>query len=195
MRSMGYRQFTQRLMSDVTGKLSALLGVGTRPTHWLTMTDRKSRRPRSVSVSLYQVDGRTYVIDTLAATGKGWSKRLCVPGKGTLSGGRADTDVTLTEVTDPGVRQQVAIACAAMAPKVLLAFGEDKDREPAGLAAPVPDAAVFEVKAGQSTWIVGGALLILILAPGSRPGCRFRRGPFVKRVGGECDTRTRPARR
>lgn len=174
MRSMGYRQFVGRLVSDAAGKLSALLGVGTRPTHWLTMTDRESGRPRSASVSLYQVDGRTYVIDIHASTAKGWSGRLGVPGKGTLSGGRTDTAVTLTEVSDPGVKRQVVMACAAMRPNVAFASGEDKGRGPAGRAAVVPEVAVFEVKAGQSSWIVGGALLILILLaepwPLSSPG-------------------------
>lgn len=165
MRCMGYRQFMLRLTGGAPGKLSSFLGIGTRPTHWLTMNDRESGRPRSVSVSLYQVDGRAYVIDIRASRGTGWSRRVGAPGKGTLSGGRTDTAVTLTEVTDPGVKRQVVMACAAMSPKALFAFGADKGREPAGRGAAVPEVAVFEVKGGQSTWIVGRALLILIPLP------------------------------
>jgi hypothetical protein len=86
---------------------------------------------------------------------------MCVPGKGTLSAGRTDTDVTLTEVTDPGVKHQVVMACAAQKPRVLHAGGEDKHREPEsflvtplrmapddtaeGLAAAVSHVAVFEI--------------------------------------------------
>jgi hypothetical protein len=147
---MGYPQFMQRLMREAPGKLSAILGVGTRPTHWLTMADRDSRGPRSVSVSLYQVDGRTYVIDILASKGNGWSRRMCVPGSGTLSASRTDTPVTLAEVTDTGVKHQVVIACAATKPRMLLAAGEQIARVDTaeGLAAALPHVAVFEVRRG-----------------------------------------------
>jgi hypothetical protein len=147
---MGSLRFMQRLMRDAPGKLSSVLGIGTRPTHWLTMADRDSRAPRSVSVSLYQVDGRTYVIDILASKGKGWSRRMCVPGNGTLSAWRTDTPVTLTEVTDVGMKHLVVIACAAATPRMLLALGERiaRDDVPEGLAAAVPHVVVFEVRRG-----------------------------------------------
>jgi hypothetical protein len=162
---MAYRQFVLRLMSDATDKLSALLGVDAGSTHWLTMTDRKSRGLHSETVTLFQVDGRTYLIDILVSKGKGWSRHMRLPGKGTLTTGRTDTDVTITEVTDPAVKHQVVIAFAAEKPKWVFASGEDKNLEPGsilvtllrhapddtpeGLAAAVPHVAVFEVTPPQ----------------------------------------------
>jgi len=158
---MGYRQFVLHLMSDATDKLSSLLGRDTQSAHWLTMTDRKSRGLHSETVTLYHVDGGTYVIDILMSKGNGWSRHMRLPGKGTLTTGRTDTDVTITEVTDPAVKHQVVIAFAAEKPKFVFASGEDKHLEPAsilvrplrlapddtpeGLAAAVPHVAVFEL--------------------------------------------------
>jgi hypothetical protein len=107
-----------------TDKVAALMGA--EPGHWLTMASR--RKPRdlhSVPVRLHQVDGRSYLVDILP---KGRSSDLRIPGPGTLTTGRTDTDVTATEVTDPTVKHQVVIADAAHKTKTLFAFGEDKNR-------------------------------------------------------------------
>jgi hypothetical protein len=158
---MGYRNFMLHLASDATDKLVSLFGGNAEPTYWLTMPDRKSRGLHSETVTLYQVDGRTYLIEVFPSKGKGWSSRARIPGKGTLTTGHADTAVTVTEVTDPAVKHQVVIAFAAEKPKFVLAFGEDKHREPEsilvtplrlapddtpeGLAAAVPHVTVFEI--------------------------------------------------
>lgn len=157
MTSMRPPRFLMHATFGAFDKVAALLG-STEPAHWITMAERKSRSLRSVPVSLYEVDGRTYVIDILPS--KGRTRDVPRPGTGTLTTGRTDTDVMLTEVTDPAVKHQVVIAYAAVKPKTLIAFGEDKhqkpesflvtlgitkDDTPEGLAAAVPHVAVFEV--------------------------------------------------
>jgi hypothetical protein len=135
-------------------KVAALLGA-TEPLHWLTISGRNVRRLRSEPVDLYEIDGRTYIIDIRP------SKRRAGPAQGTLTTGGSDTNVTLTEVTDPAVKHQVVIAYAAQKPKTVLAPGRNKqhrkpesalvllrmapDDTPEGLAAAVPYVAVFEV--------------------------------------------------
>lgn len=138
---------------------AAALFLGAKPAHWLTMAGQhKSRHLRSMPVGLHEVDGRNYLIDILPS--KGWSSDLRLPGPGTITTGRTDTDVTLAEVTDPAVKHQVVMAYAAEKPKTMIAFGEAKNRDPEsllatlgiaeddtpeGLAAAVSRVAVFEV--------------------------------------------------
>jgi hypothetical protein len=139
-------------------RVAALMGA-TEPLHWLSMARRSSRRLRSEPVDLYEIDGRTYIIDIRPS--KRGAGDVRVPARGTLTTGGSDTDVTLTEVTDPAVKHQVVIAYAAQKPKTVLAPGRNKkhrepesalvllrmapDDTPEGLAEAVPYVAVFEV--------------------------------------------------
>ena len=139
-------------------KVAALLGA-TEPPHWLTMARRNSRRLRSEPVDLYEIDGGTYFIDIRPSKRRADDVR--VPAQGTLTTAGTDTDVTLTEVTDPAVKHQVVIAYAARKPETVLAPGRNKkhrktesalvllrlapDDTPEGLAEAVPYVAVFEV--------------------------------------------------
>jgi hypothetical protein len=135
-----------------------LLGA-TEPLHWLTMARRNSRRLRSEPVDLYEIEGRTYIIDIRPSQRRVGDVR--VPVQGMLTTGGSDTDVTLTEVTDPAVKHQVVIAYAAHKPKTVLTPGRNKqhrkpesslvllrlapDDTPEGLAEAVPYVAVFGV--------------------------------------------------
>jgi hypothetical protein len=139
-------------------KVAGLLGA-TEPLHWLTMSGDNSRRPHSEPVDLYEIDGRTYILDIRPS--KRWSSYLSVSAQATLTTGRSDADVTLTEVIDPAVKHQVVIAYAAQRPETVLAPGRRKqhrqpesalvllrlapDDTPEGLAEAVPYVAVFEV--------------------------------------------------
>ena len=120
---------------------------------------RNSRRLRSEPVDLYEIDGRTYIIDILPSKRRAVGAR--VPRPGDAHHGRSDTDVTLTEVTDPAVKHQVVIAYAAQKPETVLASGRSKkhrkpesalvllrlapDDTPQGLAAAVPYVDVSEI--------------------------------------------------
>ena len=148
----------RHLVWGTIDRVAALLGA-TEPLHWLTMARRNSRRLRSEPVDLYEIDGRTYIIDIRPSRpGTGEAR---TPVQGTLTTAGSDTDVTLTEVTDPAVKHQVVIAYAAQRPETVLAPGRSKkhrkpesalvlhrlapDDTPEGLAAAVPYVAVFEV--------------------------------------------------
>jgi hypothetical protein len=128
------------------GKASALLGRP-GPLHWLTIAGRNPGSQRSLAVSLYQVDGRTYIVDLVPfrgwaidvrpfrgqasdLRGTGWASDVRAASRGTLTTGRTDTGITLTEVTDPAVKRRV------------LTLSEDIT---GGLATAVPRSAVFEV--------------------------------------------------
>jgi hypothetical protein len=139
-------------------KVAALLGAA-EPLHWLTMARRNSRRLRSEPVDLYEIDGRTYIIDIRPSKPRVGDVRI--RAQGTLTTRGSDTGVTLTEVTDPAVKHQVVIAYAAQKPETVLAPGRRKqhrkpesalvllrlapDDTPEGLAAAVPYVSVFEV--------------------------------------------------
>jgi hypothetical protein len=152
-------------MLGVIDRIAALMG-STGPLHWLTVG------PYSEPVGLYEIEGRTYLIDIHPPrvegwnyligprSSKGWASEARVHGRGTLTTGRTDTDVMLTEVTDSAVKHQVVIAYAAKKPKTLIATGDHKRRKPEsmlvilglakddtpdGLAAAVPHVTVFEV--------------------------------------------------
>ena len=148
----------QRAVFAAIDKVAALLGAS-EPLHWLTMPGRNPRRWRSEPVDLYEIDGRTYLMDIYPS--RGWVGRMSGrTARGTLTTGRSSTDVTLTEVTDPVVKHQVLIAYAGVKPNTPVPSGKRKRRkhEPIlvalriapddtaeGLAAAVPRVAVFEV--------------------------------------------------
>jgi hypothetical protein len=149
----------RRAMHMVFGaidKVAALLGA-TEPLHWLTIDSNSS------IVALYEVDGRTYTLD-IHPSKRGQASETRVPVRGTLTTRRTDTEVTLTEVTDPAVKHQVVIAYVAQRPRLtmeiatgehkhlkgqsmLVILGLAKDDSPEGLASAVPHVAVFEVTA------------------------------------------------
>jgi hypothetical protein len=63
-------------------------------------------RARSSTVICYEFDERTYITD-LFCRAPGWADDARSAGQGTLTTSGADTRVTLTEVTDPVLKQQV----------------------------------------------------------------------------------------
>jgi hypothetical protein len=148
----------RHLVFRAIDRVGGLLGA-TEPLHWLTMSRGSSRRQRSEPVDLYVIDGRTYILDIRPS--KRWSDGLGVSAQATLTTGRSDADVTLTEVADQAVKHQVVIAFAARKPETVLTPGKSKQRRepesalvllrlapddtPEGLAAAVPYVTVFEV--------------------------------------------------
>jgi hypothetical protein len=147
------RRRAMHMVFGAIDKVAALLG-STEPRHWLTIGSVSSH------VALYEIDGRTYTLDILPPKKRKQASETRVPTRGMLTTRRTDTDVTLTEVTDPAVKHQVVIACAAEKPIIdiatgdhkrlkgqstLVALGLAKDDTPEGLAAAVPHVVVFEV--------------------------------------------------
>jgi hypothetical protein len=123
-----------RVVIRVLDKGAAFLGQD--PFCWLTIEGSGSDASSTRTVSLCEFGGRTYVIEDFPdSIGSHPVRRLADEvgpgGRGTLTRGRTDTDVTLTEVTDPALRQQV----------VTIAM---KDESPGQLDVALSRAVVFE---------------------------------------------------
>lgn len=95
----------RRVLFRMIDWIVALFG-GTAPLHWLSVVGQESGDLRSVTVTLHKVDGRTYITD-LHSRAPGWGEDARSAGCGTLTTGRTDIRITLTEVTDPVVKRQV----------------------------------------------------------------------------------------
>lgn len=95
----------RRVVFRVFDRITALFG-GTTPLHWLSVIGQESGELHSFTVTLHEVHGRTYVTD-LYSRAPGWGEDASSAGWGTLTTGRADTRVMLTEVADPVLKQQV----------------------------------------------------------------------------------------
>jgi hypothetical protein len=79
----------------LTDTISGLFG-GTNPAEWLTIGST------SFHASLYEIDGRRYLLDI--ASRQGYTRDIRrAHGRGTLSYDGTDTEVTITEVTDRNV--------------------------------------------------------------------------------------------
>jgi hypothetical protein len=146
---------TKFLVFGAIDKVAALFGA-THPFHWLTIG------AESKLIWPYEIDGRTYLLDILPPKRRPKRRPRPVPAvrRGTVTIGRTDMDVTVTEVTDPSVKLQALIACAAEKPlfelgtdehshlkgkSTLVALGLAEDDTPQGLAAALPHVAVFEI--------------------------------------------------
>ena len=110
--------------------------VGQDRLSWLTIGRSGSDAWSTRTVSLCEFGGRTYVIeDCPDSIGGRPVSRLAdevgAGGRGTLTQGRTDTDVTLATVTDPAVRQQVVMIAT-------------KNKSPGQLDVALSRAVVFE---------------------------------------------------
>jgi deazaflavin-dependent oxidoreductase (nitroreductase family) len=86
-------------------RLLTRLGLRLGTVHVLTVPGRRSGAPRPTPVSPLTVDGRRYVIAGLPDGD--WARNARAAGRGELAYGRERQAVTLTEVTDAEVREQV----------------------------------------------------------------------------------------
>jgi hypothetical protein len=128
----------RRVLFRAIDRITALFG-GTAPRHWLNVVGQESGDLRSVTVTLHEVDGRTYITD-LHSRAPGWGEDARSAGWGTLATSRTDTRITLTEVTDPVLKPQV----------LALRYGGTPPETFASFMTQVP--AVFEVtSAGVAT--------------------------------------------
>ena len=77
---------------------TALLRVGLTigSQHLLTVTGRKSGRPRSTPISIAVVDGERYIVAAFAEAA--WVANVRAVGRGRLTRGRAVEEVLLAEV-------------------------------------------------------------------------------------------------
>ncbi|MBF6357347.1 nitroreductase family deazaflavin-dependent oxidoreductase [Nocardia higoensis] len=128
------------------------LGVPLGTIHIITIPGRVSGEPRSTPVSPLTVDGRRYVIAGLANCS--WAKNARAAAHGTLSKGRARADITLTEVTDPAMREKVMTAFPAEVPhgvQFFIRIGVVESADPAEFGAAADKVAVFEIRPAAGT--------------------------------------------
>jgi deazaflavin-dependent oxidoreductase (nitroreductase family) len=122
------------------------LGLRAGPVQVLTVVGRKSGVPRSTPVTPWTVDGRRYLVAGLRDSD--WARNARAAREGVLAAGRRRTPVRLTEVTDAALKQRVVLAFGTenrFGAAFLNRLGAAPDRSPAGLAAAVPNVAVFKV--------------------------------------------------
>jgi len=132
--------------TNVVMKFFARLGVKTGPVNVITVAGRKTGQPRSTPVTPWVVDGKKYVIAAIGTSD--WARNARAAGKGTLTSGRSTTQVRLTEVTDPALKERVVTSFGTenrAGGSFLKQAGVAPDRTPKGLAAATSHAAVFEV--------------------------------------------------
>jgi hypothetical protein len=111
----------RRVLFRVVDRIAALFG-GITPQHWLSVVGQQSGGLRSFTVALHEVDGRTYVTDLLTRA-PGWGEDARSAGRATLTTGRTDVGISLTEVTDPSLRQQVlALRYGGSPPETFASF-------------------------------------------------------------------------
>jgi deazaflavin-dependent oxidoreductase (nitroreductase family) len=126
-------------------KVFSRLGLKAGPVNLITVAGRKSGRPRSTPVTPWQVDGKRYLIAAIGTSD--WARNARAAGEGTLTSGRTKTQVRLTEVTDPALKERVVTAFGTEnrpGGSFLVQAGVAPDRTQQGFAAAVPHVAVFE---------------------------------------------------
>jgi deazaflavin-dependent oxidoreductase (nitroreductase family) len=80
------------------------LGIPLGTIHVLTVPGRRSGKPRSTPISPLTVNGRRYVVAGLPDSD--WARNVRAAGHAELSQGRRRVSVTLTEVTDPALKEE-----------------------------------------------------------------------------------------
>ena len=136
--------------TNVVVKLFTRLGLKTGPVNVITVAGRKTGQPRSTPVTPWVVDGKRYVIAGIGTSD--WARNARTAGKGTLTSGRTTTQVRITEVTDPALKERVVISFGTenrAGGSFLRQIGVAPDRTPEGIAAATPHVAVFEVTPGE----------------------------------------------
>jgi deazaflavin-dependent oxidoreductase (nitroreductase family) len=113
----------------------------------LTVPGRKTGKPRSTPVSPLTVSGRRYVVAGLPDSD--WARNARAAGHARLARGRRRESVTLTEVTDPALREQVMRAFPRQVPggvPMFIKMGIAGSPGPDDFAAAASRVAVFEIR-------------------------------------------------
>src|SRR6202167_4062234 len=117
------------------------------PVHVLTVPARRTAKPRSAPVSPLTVSGGRDVVSALPDSD--WARNVPGAGHAQLSRGRRREPVTLTEVTDRTLKEQVMRAYPREVPKGAPMFaraGNTTSPDPDAFAAAGGHVAVFQVR-------------------------------------------------
>ena len=123
------------------------MGLSLGPVCVLTVPGRRTGKPRSTPVSPLAVSGRRYVVAALPDSD--WARNVRAAGHALLSRGRRREPVTLTEVTDPALCEQVMRAFPREVPGGVPMFvkaGLVNGPGPDDFAAAAGRVAVFEIR-------------------------------------------------
>ena len=128
------------------------VGLTMGPVHVLTVPGRRTGKPRSTPVSPLTVSGRRYVVAGLPDSD--WARNVRAAGIGRLSQGHRRETVTLIEVTDRALKEQVMYAYPQEVPKgapMFAQFGIVSSPDPEAFAAAASHVAVFEIHPAPPT--------------------------------------------
>ena len=128
------------------------LGFTMGPVHVLTVPGRRTGKPRSAPVSPLMVDDGRYVVSALPDSD--WARNVRAAGIGRLSQGHRRETVTLIEVNDRALKEQVMCAYPQEVPKgapMFAQFGIVSSPDPEAFAAVASHVAVFEIHQAPPT--------------------------------------------
>jgi deazaflavin-dependent oxidoreductase (nitroreductase family) len=123
------------------------IGLPLGTIHLLTVPGRRTGQPRTTPVSPLTVEGHRYVVAALPQSD--WARNARAAGRGELVRGRRRHDVTLREVTDPGLRRTVMRAFPTQVPHgvdFFVRIGLVERADPDQFAAAAERVAVFEIR-------------------------------------------------
>ncbi|MDQ7806001.1 nitroreductase/quinone reductase family protein [Amycolatopsis sp. A133] len=129
-------------------RLLTRLGLRLGTVHVLTVPGRRSGVPRPTPVSPLTLDGHRYVVAGLPDGD--WARNVRAAGRGELAHGRRKQAVTLTEITDAGVRAQVMRAFPREVPHgvpMFVKLGLVTTADPDEFAAAADRVAAFRITA------------------------------------------------
>jgi deazaflavin-dependent oxidoreductase (nitroreductase family) len=128
-------------------RVMSRIGLAMGPVCVLTMPGRRSGKPRSTPVSPLTVSGGRYVV--AGRPDSDWASNVRAAGRAQLSRGRRREDVTLTEVTDRKLKEQVMRAYPREVPRgapMFVQFGVASSTDPDAFVAAASQVAVFEIR-------------------------------------------------
>ena len=123
------------------------IGLPLGPVCVLTVPGRLTGKPRSTPVSPLTVSGAQYVVAGLPDSD--WARNVRAAGHAQLSRGRRREPVTLTEVTDSKLKEQVMRAYPREVPRgapMFVQVGIASGPDPDAFAAAASHVAVFEIR-------------------------------------------------
>jgi deazaflavin-dependent oxidoreductase (nitroreductase family) len=123
------------------------IGLPLGPIWVLTVPGRRTGKPRSTPVSPLTVGGAQYVVAGLP--GSDWARNVRAAGHAQLSRGRLRKPVTLSEITDSALKEQVMRAYPREVPRgapMFVQVGIASSTDPDAFAAAAGRVAVFEIR-------------------------------------------------
>ena len=126
------------------------VGLTMGPVCVLTVPGRRTGKPRSTPVSPLTVNGGRYVVAGLPDSD--WARNVRAAGYARLSRGRRHEPVTLTEVTDSTLKEQVMRAYPREVPRgapMFAQLGIASGPDPDAFAAAASRVAVFEIRSAR----------------------------------------------